>query len=116
MGKRDRERKGQLIAGRSRMEQSGLPYAGERYKDLTKLGSCVEADEAQRVMYLTMGEEWRPIECPHCGTTPTTDHLFEGRPSCEEIGHPEQSQLFALQGRQPVACVFCGETPQFTDD
>ena len=115
MGKRDRERRERLIAGEKRMKQSAQPSAAERYRDLAAMNGCGEADESQTMMVLTMGADWGPIECPHCGNTPTICDLLKDRPSCEEIGHPEQSLKQAATGVPPVPCVLCGETPEFTD-
>ena len=113
MGKRDRERRERLIAGEQRMKQSAQPSAVERYRDLAVMSGCTEADESQTLMVLTMGADLKPIECPHCGDTPTIDDLLKNRPSCEEIGHPEQSLKQAATGVPPVPCVLCGETPEF---
>ena len=96
------------------MKQSGQPSAVERYRDLAAMSGCREADDSQAMMVLTMGPDWGPVECPHCGTTPTIEDLVKDRPNCEEIGHPEQFQASAFAGHYPVQCVLCGEIPEFT--
>ena len=112
MGRRDRERRERLINGSERMKESGLPRADERYRDLAKMRGCATADEAQLFMYLSMGKEWGPIECPHCEEVQSIEELLKDRPPCEEIGHPEQLQA-VMAGGTTIPCVLCGETPEY---
>ena len=116
MGKRDRERRERLISGERRIKESGLPNAIERYRDLAKMSGCTEADKEQALMALTMGADWQPIECPHCGDTPTIGDLVKDRPECAVIGHPEQALFAQATGRAPVPCILCGETPDASSD
>ena len=115
MGKRDRERRERLIEGERRIKESGRPAAVERFRDLAVMAGCKKADESQAMMVMTMGADWGPIECPHCGTAPLVSDLLKDRPSCEEIGHPEQFQAHLLTGQPFIECVLCGETPEFVE-
>ena len=115
MGKQDRERRSQLIAGERRMKEADATQAVQRYRDLAKMSGCQEADEEQKFMALVMGSDWQPIECPHCGSTPSIQDLTKDRPSCEEIGHPGQTMFMGPISNGPVPCILCGETPDTTD-
>ena len=114
MGKRDRERRERLISGERRMKNSVLPNVIERYRDLAKMSGCTEADKEQTLMVLTMGANWQPIECPHCGKAPTIADLLRDRPDCAEIGHPEQAIFVRSTDQGPVPCILCGEIPDMT--
>lgn len=114
MGRRNRLRKQKLIEGQHRTAQSEQPFAEQRYRDLVTMFDCATANEAQGFTYLTMGEKWLPIECPHCGSTPPLSQLLANRAPCAQQGHPEQLKVMAETGRTPVPCPLCQVVPQFS--
>lgn len=116
MGRRDTRRRIRLIKTHQRIAGQHGQQAAARYRDLSAMRNCQEADQAQLNMYLAMGKGSEPVECPVCQRIPALEELTKNRPPCDTHGHPEQLKVFKNTGRAPVPCPLCGVLPQFSHD